>query len=305
VTNLLDWLLEPDNPSARYLALTGLLGRRADDPEVQAAQAAIPGWGPVKAILNAQWPAGYWMHPGLGYSPRHKATVWQVIFLAQLGTPRIEAVDRACAYLLDHSRLPNGLFAANKTAHRAILCLSGSLLRAFLQLGYQDPRLEESLEALAQAAVGSNFRCCCQAGWRPPRHRDGLPCPWGAAKTLNALAGVPAERRSPAMQAAVEAGVALLLRDDGYPAANRLDDRLSFPLGHNSDPAEALEVLDRLGLGGDPRSAPAVEAVRSKQDRDGRWALEYTPENTWANFGTVGQPNKWVTLRALRVIRNL
>jgi len=305
VTNLLDWLLEPDNPSARYLALTGLLGRPAADPEVIAARAAIPGRGPAKAILDAQWPAGYWMHPGLGYSPRHKATVWQVIFWAQLGAPRNEAIDRACAYVLDHSRSPEGLFAANKTAHRAILCLSGSLLRAFLQLGYPDPRLEESLEALAQAAVGSNFRCRCQAGWRPPRHRDGLPCPWGAAKTLNALAGVPAERRSPAMQAAVEAGVALLLRDDGYPAANRLDDRLSFPLGHNSDPAEALEVLDRLGLGGDPRSAPAVEAVRSKQDRDGRWALEYTPENTWANFGTVGQPNKWVTLRALRVIRNL
>jgi len=305
VTNLLDWLLEPDNPSARYLALTGLLDRSADDPEVQAAQAAIPGWGPAKAILNAQWPEGYWMHPGLGYSPRHKATVWQVIFLAQLGTPRIEAVDRACAYLLDHSRLPNGLFAADKTAHRAILCLSGSLLRAFSQLGYQDPRLEESLEALAQAAVGSNFRCRCQAGLRPPRHRDGLPCPWGAARTLNALAGVPAERRSPAMQAAIEAGLAFLLSEEGPLAGqpDALESRLSFPLDHHSDLLELLEVSGRFGVGSAPRLEAAVAVVRSKRDENGRWPLEHTPANTWASFGTVGQPNKWVTLRALAILK--
>ncbi len=307
MSTVVDWLLEEDdeNPGVRYFALVNLLGRPAADPEVIAARAAIPGRGPAKAILDAQWPAGYWMHPGIGYSPRHKATVWQVIFWAQLGAPRNEAIDRACAYVLDHSRSPEGLFRADKTPRGTPLCLSGSLLRAFLQLGYPDPRLEESLEALARAAIGDRFRCRCPTSPRPAHHLDGLPCAWGAVKVLRALAELPGGQRSPAMQAAVEAGVALLLRDDGYPAANRLDDRLSFPLGHNSDPAEALEVLDRLGLGGDPRSAPAVEAVRSKQDRDGRWALEYTPENTWANFGTVGQPNKWVTLRALRVIRNL
>ncbi len=306
MSTVVDWLLEEDdeNPGVRYFALVNLLGRPAADPEVIAARAAIPGRGPAKAILDAQWPAGYWMHPGPGYSPRHKATVWQVIFWAQLGAPRNEAIDRACAYVLDHSRSPEGLFRAGKTPRGTPLCLSGSLLRAFLQLGYPDPRLEESLEALARNALGDRFRCRCQASPRPAHHPDGLPCAWGAVKVLGALAELPAGRRSPAMQAAVEAGVALLLCDDGYPAANRLDDRLSFPLGHNSDPVEALEVLDRLGLGGDPRSAPAVEAIWSKQGRDGRWALEYTPGNTWVNFGTVGQTNKWVTLRALQVIRN-
>jgi hypothetical protein len=48
--------------------------------------------------------------------------------------------------------------------------------------------------------------------------------------------------------------------------------------------------------------AAVIETVRSKQDEMGRWALEHTPSNTWARFGTVGRPNKWVTLRALRVL---
>src|SRR5512139_117562 len=136
----LPWLLETENPSARYLALTGLLDRPADDPEAQAARDAIPGWGPARAILDAQWPEGYWMQPGIGYSPMHKATVWQVIFLAALGAPRTEAIDRACAYVLDHSRLPDGRFSAYKTAQGATSCLNGSLLRAMKRLGFMDPR---------------------------------------------------------------------------------------------------------------------------------------------------------------------
>ncbi len=306
--DVLNWLLEPDNPSARYLALTGLLGRLATDPEVVATRAAIPGWGPAKAILDAQWPEGYWMHPGVGYSPRHKATVWQVIFWAQLGAPRIEPIDRACAYVIDHSRLPNGLFSADKTPRGAILCLGGNLLRAFSQLGYRDPRLDESLEALAGAAVGDGFRCRCNASPRPAHHRDGLLCAWGAVKVLGALAELPAEQRTPAMEAAIEAGVALLLNGNlttgNHPTEpDDLWHKLSFPLGSHSDLVEVLEVLGRLGLGGDPRLASAADVVRSKRDKEGRWALEHTPANTWARFGTVGRPNKWVTLRALRVMR--
>ena len=116
----LPWLLEPENPSARYLALTGLLDRAADDADVVAARSAIPGWGPARAILNAQWPEGYWMRPGTGYSPKHKATVWQVIFLAAMGTPCTTAVEGACAYVLEHSRLPDGRFSAFKKSAQVL-----------------------------------------------------------------------------------------------------------------------------------------------------------------------------------------
>jgi hypothetical protein len=314
--NALPWLLEADNPSARSLTLTGLLARPADAPEVMAAQAAIPGWGPARAILDAQWPAGYWMHPGVGYSPKYKATIWQVIFLAQLGAPRVEAIDRACTYVLDHALLPDGRFTADKTTKGAILCLGGNLLRAMVQLGCPDPRIEQSLEVLATTAVRDGFRCRCNASPRAAQHRDGLPCAWGAVKVLGALAQVPAEQRSAAVQAAIEAGIAFLLSGDpatgDYPAATRpsaLWQKLSFPLGYASDQLEALEVLSAVpsaagkpGVGHDPRLTSVIEAVLSKQDESGRWALEHTLANTWARFGTVGRPNKWVTIRALRVL---
>jgi hypothetical protein len=319
-----DWLLEPENPSARYLALTALLGRRHDAPEVIVAQNAIPNWGPAKAMLDAQWPAGYWMRPGTGYSPRHKATVWQVIFLAALGTPCTDALHRACTYVLDHSRLPDGRFSAYKTAKGAITCLNGNLVRAMLQLGYRDPRLEESLEALAEMAARDEFRCRFNAigvDKKSPaaRMRDGLACAWGAIKALGAFAEVPPEQRSRTVQAAVEAGVEFLLGGDD-PAApttrlasgdyatatepNPLWLKFGFPLGYTSDLLEAMEVLLRLGLGDDPRLSAAAKIVHSKRDKTGRWALEHKAHNTWGKFGQVGQPNKWVTVRALGVLTN-
>jgi hypothetical protein len=305
------WLLESQNPSARYLTLTGVLGRPMDEPEVLAAQSAIPGWGPARAILDAQWSEGYWMRPGIGYSPKYRATVWQVIWLAALGAPCTEALERACDYVLGHNRLPDGRFSAQKTAQGAVACLNGNLLRAMRQLGFEDPRLDESTEALAEMAIRDRFRCRFNArSPKPARMRDGLPCAWGAIKALGAFAEIPRRERSAAVQSAIEEGLALLrsadLASGRYPAAMKpspLWQMFGFPLGYTSDLLEALEVLGRLGTGNVPGLAAAVVIARGKQDSAGCWKLEYTPDNTWASFGQLGKPNKWVTLRALRALK--
>ena len=311
----LPWLLEPENPSARYLALTGLLDRPSNDPEVLEIRAAIPQWGAARAILDAQWPDGYWIAPGVGYSPKYKSTVWQVIILAALGAPRTAAVVRACDRVLSDSRLPDGRFSAKKTEQGAIVCLGGNLLRALMQLGFEDPRIAESVEALAKSALRDGYRCRYNAlqdesgAW--PRHmRDGLPCAWGVIKALGAFAEVPEAQRSSGVQDAIEAGVALLLggnlAGDEYPTATEpspLWRQFGFPLGYTSDLLEALEVLGGLGVELGSRLSPPLEVVRNKRDVSGRWALEHTLDNIWARFGEIGKPNKWVTLRALRVLK--
>jgi hypothetical protein len=329
-SDALPWLLEPENPSARYLALTRLLDRPEDLPEVSAVRAAIPGWGPARAILDAQWPEGYWMRPGVGYSPKHKATVWQVIFLAALGAPCTGQVERACDYVLDHSRLSDGRFSGFKHGRGAFACLNGGLLRAMFQLGHRDERLGESIEALAVMVARDRF--CCRnrtpgpsGGTPPARMKDGLPCAWGAIKALGAFAEVPEAGRSPAVRTAIEAGVELLLGDGRAGLRTVLaatDDpagtepsplwlRFGFPLGASSDLLEALDVLWRAApsaVPGPDRArdlalAVAAETILAKRGAGGRWALDYTPDNTWARFGVRGQPNKWVTIRALRALK--
>ncbi|MGE5139275.1 MAG: hypothetical protein ACM3JD_07435, partial [Rudaea sp.] len=56
----------------------------------------------------------------------------------------------------------------------------------------------------------------------------------------------------------------------------------------------------------DPRLAQALGVIRDKQDEQGRWLLEYDYRGKiWTDFGPKKQPNKWVTLRALRVLKQV
>jgi hypothetical protein len=296
------------------LALTELLDRQADDPGVIAVQRAILAFKPVQRILDAQWPEGYWMHPGVGYSPKYKATVWQIIFLAAMGVPRCEPVTRALEYALTHSRLPDGRFSAHKDERGAFLCLNGNLLRALIWFGYgDDPRVAQTRRAVTAQIAHDRFRCRCNAvaGRRPSLMRAGLPCAWGAVKALGALAALPAARRTPEERIAIQKALDFLLAYDlvngDYPTATEpspLWQRFGFPLGFASDVLEALEALLQAGTPPDhPRLQAARSLVLSRQNDNARWPLEHTVGKTWASFGSKNQPNKWVTLRVLRTLK--
>ena len=71
-----------------------------------------------------------------------------------------------------------------------------------------------------------------------------------------------------------------------------------------TDLLQNLEALVCLGLSGDPRLRNAIELVLQKQDKDGRWTMEYTYNGkTWVNIEEKRKTSKWVTLRAVRVIK--
>ena len=70
----LDWLLEPSDPSVRFWSLQQLLDRPLDAPEVRDAQDAVMESHPVRAILTAQGPQGYWDNPEDMYNPKYRAT---------------------------------------------------------------------------------------------------------------------------------------------------------------------------------------------------------------------------------------
>ena len=112
--NPLPWLLHPDTPAVRHLALCDLLGRPSGDAEVAEARAAAMATDPIAAILAAQCPDGYWEKPGPGYATKYRGTVWQLIFLDQLGAdPADGRIQAACAYVLAHSLASTGGFGAS------------------------------------------------------------------------------------------------------------------------------------------------------------------------------------------------
>ena len=128
-----------------------------------------------------------------------------------------------------------------------------------------------------------------------------------------ALGKWPVERRTPLIERAIQQGVAFLFSTDpataDYPTG--WSDKPSgnwwkfgFPVFYVTDLLQTVEALVGFGYGDDPRLANALTLIRDKQDAQGRWALEYDyAGKTWIDWGVKKQPNKWVTLRALRTLK--
>ncbi len=324
----LTWLLEDSDPGVRYLALRDLVALEHTDPDLQAAKAEAHHRGPIAGILQAMEKAGYWVEPGPGYLPKYRSTVWSVITLGQLGASANldDRISQACSYLLDHALTEFGQFSPSGTPGSTADCLQGNLCAALLDLGFQDPRLEQAFEWMARSITGEGV---AQPGdtTTPYRYYAGkcgadfacgannkLPCAWGAVKTMLAFGKLPEDQHTPLIKRAVGRGIAFLLGVDpldaayptGYtdkPSGNWW--KFGFPVYYVTDLLQNAEALVRLGLGADPRLARALDYIRGKQDQNGRWALEYDyTSKTWVDFGPKKQPNKWVTYRAAWVLKN-
>jgi hypothetical protein len=325
----IDWLLEQDTPGVRYLALRDLIGYPSDDPELRAACIEAHTKGPIAAILAEMADDGYWVKPGPGYSPKYRSTVWSIITLAQLGAvaEQDERIGRACAYLLNHALTPGGQFTTSGAPSGTADCLQGNLCSALMDIGYDDPRLDQAFEWMARSITGDGVAPMedryaavrYYAGKCGPQFACGsnnhLPCAWGAVKVMLAFSKLPVERHTPVITHAIQEGVSFLFSTDpalanypsGYndkPSSNWW--KFGFPVFYVTDILQTVEALVGLGYGSDSRLTHAVNVIRDKQDTQGRWALEYDYSGkTWVSFGTKKQPNKWVTLRALRVLKEL
>jgi hypothetical protein len=324
----LPWLLEEDTPAVRHLALRQLLDLPEDTPEVRDARAAAMCADPIAAILAAQQPEGFWVKPGPGYTPKYRGTVWQLIFLDQLGAdgtePRVRA---ACRYVLDHSQSKSGGFAtweggsreASPPASLAIHCLNGNLLRALIGFGWLgDERVQRAVEWQVRSITGEDFAGYARSGTSGPgfccKSNEHLPCAWGAIKAMLALARIPAQQRTPPVERAIKQGAAFLFSCDPvtatYPAGREegqpspLWFKPGFPLGFTADLLQNLTALCELGYAHDARLKGAVAWLLDQQDLSGRWKNQSALNGkTWVDIDRQGQPSKWVTLRACAVVK--
>jgi hypothetical protein len=322
----IQWLLTGGPPGVRYLTLRDLLERPPDDPELRAALTNAHREGAIPFVLGQMHPDGYWVEPGPGYNPKYTSTVWSLILLAQLGArmEEDERVGQACAYVLEHTLTPGGQFSSNGPPSGTIDCLQGNLCWSLLELGCSDPRLDLAFEWMARSVTGTGIAPATDrqakmryyAGKCGPLFACGanvkLSCAWGAAKVMLAFARLPIERRTPLIEQAIEAGVNFLFSVDpaqatypsgwtGKPSQNWW--KFGFPVFYVTDLLQIVEALVKLGYGADPRLANALSVIRDKQTSDGSWLLEYDYNGkTWLDFGAKKQPNRWITLRAMRAL---
>jgi hypothetical protein len=81
--------------------------------------------------------------------------------------------------------------------------------------------------------------------------------------------------------------------------------QFAFPPRYHYDVLRALDYFRADGTAPDPRMREAIDIVQRKRGPDGRWPLDATFDESLAVTldEAVGQPSRWNTLRAMRVLR--
>jgi hypothetical protein len=306
-SEVIGWLLASTEPAIRSLVRREVLIEAASDDEARVLDGPI-----VRALLDGQQPDG-----GFGVSAYSKWTGahWRLVSLVELGIPSDE--PRALAALETVLRWLTG------ASHRGNVPVINGLAR---RCGSQEGN---ALAVASRLGMGADERVGLLAtgllewqwpdgGWncdrRPEAHRSSfnetLPPIWGLHEYAVATGDADAA-------AAARRGAELLLEHGLFrvlASGERINDEWltpHWPPYWRYDVLQALVVLGRMGLAGDPRAVDAIESVLERRRTDGRW---HASSRWWKPppSSRAGEAVDWrhddsadriVTLRALTVLR--
>jgi hypothetical protein len=295
--NVIDWLLDSD-PAIRWQVMRDLLDAPAEEVAAERARVAHEGWG--ARLLALQPPDGVW--GGGAYFPEWTAT-----------TPTLQLL-RAF-----------GLDPMTAEARRAIELVRANATWEYDDLPYFDGEVEPCINGQA-VAIGAYFgqdvrvivdRLLTEqmddGGWNCEQERGSTRGSFDT--TINVLEGFLEDERATGGNPEVAAA---RIRGQEYLLERRLLRRLStgelaqprwlylaFPNGWHYDPLRALDHLRGAGVVPDDRMAEAIGIIESKRDADGRWPLDHAfHDELLVDLGErEDEPSRWITLRALRVLR--
>lgn len=306
---VLDWLLDGD-PSIRWQVLRDLVDAPKDVVAAERARVATEGWG--AQLLAAQAPDGRWA--GATWNRGWDSTMHVLWLLWQFGLdPASDEARRALGRVRDHVTW-RGVGPPECDDHHFFEgelepCINAQVAAAGAGLDQDVGGLVARLLAEQLDDGGWN----CEAPHRSVRSSFNT-----TICVLEALLAFERVAASSALEAAARSrGEAYLLerrlfRRRSTGEAIERDrkggadwSRFAFPTWWHYDVLRGLDYLRDAGVAPDERVAQAVALVASKRGGDGRWPLEVRfPGAMPVDLGEdEGEPSRWITLRALRVLR--
>jgi len=302
----IDWLLDSD-PAIRWQVMRDLTGEPADLVAVERSKVETDGWG--AALLGLQASDGLW--GGKAWSQDYTDTFHVLELLRRFGLdPQSGEARRAIGLVREHVAWGDGAEWQNPWADNGFFdgevepCINGNVVATGSYFGVDTEPLVERL--LSEQLPDGGWNCEVENG--------ATVSSFGT--TINVLEGLlEYERATGGSGRAGEAREARR-RGEAYMLERRLFRRkstgevidprwlqFSFPTWWHYDVLRGLDYLRDSGVGPDDRVAEAVEAVERNRDGKGRWPLQNVYEGeTHLEMETVGQPSRWNTLRAMRVL---
>lgn len=316
--DLIQWLLESDEPWTRYRTLLDLLDQPEDKPEVKAARQAMLEHPRVQSLVTElkEWPGYPLKRHNDAKHPLHKLAV-----LADFG---LRATDPAMPWIVKKvmaHQSPEGAFQVTAQIDPRyggtgevewvwMLCDAPTILYSLLSLGLQkDESVQRAVEHLIGLLRDNGWPCASQTGFGGPGRKDD-PCPLANLLALKALAQLPEMRGSEVAQIGAEMLLGHWERQKErkiYLFGVGTDFRkLKYPFIWY-DILHVTEVLSRFPLvHTDPRFQEMVETITTQADGEGRCTAGsmYRAWKGWA-FADKRNPSPWLTFLVLRVIKRL
>jgi hypothetical protein len=313
-STVVDWLLDSD-PSIRWQVMRDLLDAPESEWTAERTKVETEGWG--ARLLSFEDEDGQWA--GGAFLPRDfDVREWQEV--GQPWTTTMSALSQLHEFGLDPS---------SDRARRAVELIGANSRWEHAGQPYWEGEVEECINGrtvadgayfgvevspIVDRLVGERLD---DGGWNCERANGSVRSSF--ATTINVLEGLLEYERAtggtPASRAARASGEEYLLERNlfrrlstGEPA----DDRFLRFLHPNRWRYDVLRALDYFrsaaaltGAAPDPRLGEALEHVRSRRGDDGTWPLDWRlPGRVWFEVDDgEGEPSRWVTLRALRVLR--
>lgn len=295
--DVLDWLLDSD-PAIRWQVMRDLADYSPHEIAAERARVAHEGIG--AKILACQGSDGAWHRRD---TPDWLPTLFTMILLRATGVER-----RDPAVLAAMSRLSAGFRWDEAFGKKPFFggevepCINGGTLALGAYFG--QPTEELALRLIGEQLTDGGWNCEAPKSVRSSFHT-----------TICVLEGLLEYERAVGPGREVTAA---RRRGEGYLLERALFRRRStgevasadflkfaFPPRYHYDVLRALEYFGAAGVAPDERMRDALAIVESSRQPDGRWLLDHAYDESLAfRFDeAVGAPSRWITLRALRVLR--
>ena len=300
--SIISWLLDSD-PSVRWQVLRDCTDTSAAVVTAERSRVALEGWG--RRLLDQQRPDGQW---GDGVTtPFWWSNLYTLVFLRDLGldptSPRARAaIDRVRNVTWGPEFGDSPFFEGEVEP-----CINGRVVALGGYFG-------ERSDALVNRLLSEQLE---DGGWNCEAERGSVRSSFHT--TICVLEGLLAFERAfgvtpPVTDARKRAQEYLLERrllrrlSTGDVIKDRKGDQdwtqFAFPPLWHYDVLRALDYLRAAGVQPDSRVEEAIAIVLERRQDDGRWLLDLRHQDTLHEelAGAVGEPNCWITLRALRVL---
>ena len=294
-----EWLLDSD-PSIRWQVLRDVADAPTKLVTVERARVASEGWGAW--LLSRQRADGQW---GDGVAnPFWWSNLYTLVYLRDLG---VDPSDARVTAAIDRVRdsVTWGPWHGDSPFFDGEVepCINGRVVALGAYFGVRNDRLVDRL--LSEQLADGGWNCEAERGSIRSSFHTTICVLEGLLSFEQAFGATPVmtDARARAEEYLLARG--LLRRLSTGEIIDAAWTRFAFPPLWHYDVLRALDYLRAAGIQADERADEGIAIVLDRRQRDGRWLLDERHQNTLYEelSGPVGAPSRWITLRALRVLR--